>query len=128
MGHAWKQLYFGREACPSNPIYSSSNVDTWLHALLICQQQHIHALLTSIHNKVVWEVKILIVSNTNSRYFTLMNTRTHNGLLHDNTIPPRLLPCVYNAQRCHCNARLKPNILCVIGHQYNDPPPITPTS
>ena len=57
-----------------------------------------------------------------------MNTRTHNGLLHDNTIPPRLLPCVYNAQRCHCNARLKPNILCVIGHQYNDPPPITPTS
>ena len=29
-------------------------------------------------------------------------------------------------KRCHCNARLKPDILCVIGHPYNSPPPETP--
>ena len=29
--------------------------------------------------------------------------------------------------RCHCNARLKPDILCVIGHPYNSPPPEAPT-
>ena len=30
-------------------------------------------------------------------------------------------------QRCHCNARLKPDILCIIGHLYNHPPLKAPT-
>ena len=38
-----------------------------------------------------------------------------------------LLPCTCDTQRCHCNAQLKPNILCVIGHPYNSPPPEAPT-
>jgi hypothetical protein len=40
MGHARKQLFFGREAYPLNtcPICNSSNADTWLHVLLKCKR------------------------------------------------------------------------------------------
>jgi hypothetical protein len=55
MGHARKQLFFGRTAYPSItcPICNSPDADTWLHVLLKCKQQHIHALITTRHNKVV---------------------------------------------------------------------------
>ena len=55
-----------------------------------------------------------------------MNARTHNELPHENTVPPWLLPCTCGTQRCHCNARLNPYILYIIGHPYNHPPPIIP--
>jgi hypothetical protein len=48
MGHAWKQLLFGKEVYPLKtcPICNSSDAYTWLHVLLKCKQQHIHALIT----------------------------------------------------------------------------------
>ena len=48
MGHAQKQLFLGREAYPSKTclICNSPNAVTWLHVLLKCKQQHIHALIT----------------------------------------------------------------------------------
>ena len=129
MGHARKQLFFGREACPPRtcPICNSTNSDTWLRVLLKRKQQHIHALITKRHNKAVWEIRKLIVSTQISRQYTLMNEGTHNELPQDNTLPPWLLPCTCDTQRCHRNAKLKPDILCIIGHPYNHPPPETPT-
>jgi hypothetical protein len=55
-----------------------------------------------------------------------MNASTHNGLSQENTVPPWLLYCTCDTQRCHRNARLKPNRTCVIGHPYNNPPPEPP--
>ena len=96
MGHARKQLFLGREAYPSKtcPIYNSTDVvDTWLHVLLKCKQQHIHALIIKRHNKVVWEVHKLIMSNKISRHYTLMNAETYNERPQENTLPTWLLPC-----------------------------------
>ena len=56
-----------------------------------------------------------------------MNAQTYNGFPQENTVPTWLLPCTCGAQRCHCNARFKPDILCIIGHPYDDPPPQAPT-
>ena len=120
MGHARKQLYFGREAYPSY-------ADTWLHILLKCKQQHIHALITKRHNKAVWEIRKLILSTKISRHHTLMNVGTHNELPQENTVPTWLLPWTHGAQRCHCNIMLKLDILCIIGHPYNHPPLEAPT-
>ena len=118
-----KQLFFGREAFPSRtcPICNSTYVDAWLHVLLKCKQQHIHALITKIHNKAIWEMRKLIVSTRISRHYILMNAWTHNELSQENMVPPWSLPCTCDTQRCHCNARLKPNLLCIIGHPYNTP-------
>ena len=130
MGHAWKQLFFGREVYPSKtcPICNSLDANTWLHVLLICKQQHIHALIIKRHNKAVWEVHKLIMSNKISRHYTLMNAGTYNERPQVNTVPTWLLPCTCGTQRCHCNAKFKPDILCVIGHPYNHPPPEAPTT
>src|SRR6202049_690299 len=38
--------------------------------------------------------------------------------------PNWLLPCTCNTQRCHCNARFRPDILCVKGLPYQKDPPI----
>ena len=128
MGHAQNQLFFGREAYPSNtgPICNSSNACTWLHLLLKCKQQHIHALITRRHNKAVWEIRKLNISSKISRHYTLMNAGTYNGFPQENTVPTWLLPCTCSAQRCQYNARFKPDILCIIGHPYDDPPPKSP--
>jgi hypothetical protein len=56
-----------------------------------------------------------------------MNAGTYNESPQENTVPKWLLLCTCITQRCHCNARLKPDILCVICHPYNSPPPETPT-
>ena len=58
MGHARKQLFIGWTAYPSHtcPICNSHEVDTWLHVLLKCKQRHIHALITTHHNRAVWEI------------------------------------------------------------------------
>ena len=52
-----------------------------------------------------------------------MNACTYHELPQENTIPIWLLPCTCGTQRCHCNAMLKPDILCILGHPYNSPPP-----
>ena len=58
MGHAQKQLLFGKEDYPSKtcPNCNSLDADTWLYVLFKCKQQHIHALITKMHNKIVWEI------------------------------------------------------------------------
>src|SRR4028118_446760 len=52
-----------------------------------------------------------------------MNAIIFNDKPQENTVPSWLLPCTCNTQKCHCNARLKPNILCVKGLPYKAPPP-----
>ena len=53
MGQARKETFFGRQRFPTItcPICNSYELDTWLHVLLTCRQQHIHSLHVKIHNK-----------------------------------------------------------------------------
>jgi hypothetical protein len=57
-----------------------------------------------------------------------MNAGKTNGQAQENTIPHWLLPCTCNnqTQRCHCNAKLRPDILCIRNHPYNAEPPNQP--
>jgi hypothetical protein len=52
-----------------------------------------------------------------------MNARTFNNNPQENTVPNWLLPCICEAQRCQCNARFRPDILCVKGLPYQNEPP-----
>ena len=126
MGQARKQTFFGRQRFPTItcPICNSYKPDTWLHVLLTCRQQHIHSLHVKRHNKAVWEIKKLLISSEKSRCFTLMNVGTFNDNPQENTVPNWLLPCTCGTQRCQCNSRFRPDILCVKGLPYqNEPPP-----
>ena len=55
-----------------------------------------------------------------------MNACAYNNNPPKNTVPPWLLPCMCRQQRCHCNARFKPDLLCVKGLPYQSPPPTEP--
>lgn len=128
MGNARKQLFFGPTRFPSItcPICNSTDLDTWLHVLLKCNQHHKYALHTNRHNKAVRELKQLILSSTKARCYTLMNADKHNNNPPDNTVPPWLLPCTCHSTRCHCNARFKPDLLCILGLPHQSVPPTHP--
>ena len=125
MGNARKQLFFCRETYPSITcsICNSLEPDTWLYVLLNCRQSHIHALRTKRHNKAVWALRKFIVSSKHSRCYIRMNVGTFNENPPENTVPPWLLPCTCSLQRCHCNAKFKPYIICVkrLPYQANSP-------
>jgi len=125
MGQARKQLFFGRQRYPTItcPICNSHEPDTWLHVLLTCKQQHIHSLHVKRHNKVVWEIRKLLISSEKSRCYILMNAGTFNNNHQENTVPNWLLPCICGTQRCQCNARFRPDILCIKELPYQSEPP-----
>ena len=97
--------------------------NTWPHVLLHCQNRYIHGIIVKRYIEAVWEIRKLIISSNILRCFIRMGA----GIFHDNpqenTIPSWLLPCTCSTQRCHCNARLKPDIVCVKGLPYEAPPP-----
>jgi hypothetical protein len=60
---------------------------------------------------------------------TLMNAGYFNSNPLENIVPPWLLPCTYSTPRCHCNSRLRPDLLYVQGLPYlSNPPNIVDTS
>jgi hypothetical protein len=131
MGNARKHLFW-------NELFPNVNCslcrmiqpDTWLHILLCCTEPHIHKLRINRHNKAVQEIRKFLISNNKSRCYTLMNAGKSDGQNHENTVPNWLLPCICNnqTQRCQCNAKLKPDILCIRNHPYNAEPPTGPNS
>jgi hypothetical protein len=88
----------------------------------------IHKLRINRHNKVVHEIRKLLISNTKSQCFILVNAGKSDGQPQENTVPKWLLPCSCNnqTQRCQYNAKLRPNILCIRNHPYNAKPPQEP--
>ena len=129
MSNARKQLFFGREAYSSIAcsICTSLEPDTRLYVLLNCRQSHIHALRTQRHNKAIWTLRKILVSSKQSRCYILMNVGTFKKYNSPkNTIPPWLLPCTFGYQRCHCNAKFKPDIMCVKGLLYQSNPLVAP--
>jgi hypothetical protein len=75
---------------------------TWLHILLCCKEPNIHRLRISRHNKAIHEIRKLLISNTKSRCFTLVNAGKLDGQTHENTVPNWLLPCSCNNQTQRC--------------------------
>jgi hypothetical protein len=129
MGNARKHLFWSELFPNINcSLYRMTQPDTWLHILLCCTKPHIHKLRINRHNKVVHEIRKLLISNTKAQCFILVNVGKSDGQTQENTVPNWLLPCSYNnqTQRCQCNARLRPDILCIWNHPYNAEPPQEP--
>jgi hypothetical protein len=129
MGNARKHLFWSELFPNINcSLCRMTQPDTWLHILLCCTEPHIHKLRINRHNKAVHEIRKLLISNTKARCFILVNVGKSDGQTQENTVPNWLLPCSCNnqTQRCQCNARLRPDILCIRNHPYNAKPPQEP--
>jgi hypothetical protein len=129
MGNARKHLFWNELFPNINcSLCRMTQPDTWLHILLCCTEPNIHKLRINRHNKAVYEIRKLLISNTKSRCLTLVNADKSNGQPQENTVPNWLLLCSCNnpTHRCQCNARLRPDILCIRNHPYNTNPPQEP--
>jgi hypothetical protein len=124
MGNARKHLFWPlRYPTITCSLCNTNEVDTWPHVLLSCPQPHLHALRIKRHNKAVWEIYKLLISSLLSKCLILMNVGYFNNNPPDNIVPSWLLPCVCSTQRCQCNSRLQPNLLCVQDIPYLGNPP-----
>jgi hypothetical protein len=101
-------------------------IDTWPHLLLACLDPNINRLKIKKHNNAVWAIHKLLLSYKTSRCLTLINAGKQNNKPQDRTIPAWLLSCICPTKPCHYNARLKPNILLVLNHPHDQPPPTHP--
>jgi hypothetical protein len=108
-------------------VLNTQSIDTWSHLLLACTNPNIHKLRIKRHNNTIWEIHKLLLSNKISRYLILINVGKNNNKTQDNIVPDWLLPCSCPNKSCHYNARKNPDILLMINHPYNNPPPMQPT-
>ena len=114
MGNTRKNLFWPtRYPNPNCEICNSNENDLWLHILLKCSNSIIHCLIVQKHNKVVWTIQKLLLSNPITKCHTIMNVRKFVNVPPKNTISSWLLLCSCDSQRSQCNAHFKPDILCV---------------
>jgi hypothetical protein len=107
MGNARKQLFFGPILYLSITcsVCNSLEIDTWPHVLLSCTNPYIHAFRIKCHNKLVSEIRKLLVSSSYSCSYILMNAGIHDTKPPDNTVP-------------HCNVFVRvPNV--IVMHNLN---------
>ena len=127
MGNTRKNLFWPtRYPNPNCEICNYNLKDTWLHVLLKCNNPIIHGFIVQRHNKAVWTIRKILLSNPITRYHTIMNAGKFMNAPPENTVPFWLLPCSCDSQRCHCIARFKLDILYIQGILYNSNPPLHP--
>ena len=127
MGNATKHIFYPTIYPNINcMLYQTKSIDIWPHLLLACTNPNIHKLQLKRYNNAIYKLYKLFLSNKTSKCYTL-NTRRNNNKTQDNIVPPWLFSCTCPNKPCHCNTRLKPNILLVINHPYNKTSPQNPT-
>ena len=125
MGNTRKHLFWPTRYPNSNcGICDSNEKDTWLHVLLRGTNPIIHGFIVQQHNKVVWKIHKLLLANPVTRCYTFINADKFINSPPENTLPPWLLQCSYNTQKCQCNARFERDILCIHGIPHNGIPPL----
>ena len=101
MGNTRKHLFWPNQfPNPKCTLCPTQSINTWTHVLLNYTQHHLHAIRTQCHNKVVWEIRKLLLSHPTSRNSILMNAGTFNNNPPENTVPH----CSCHTIHCHCNA------------------------
>ena len=80
------------------------------------------------HNKSVHLITQTLQADKNTRFLTLTNASYINNQPQEQTIPEWLLQCTCHQKPCQCQAKLKPDILCMIGAPNQTSLPISPSS
>ena len=102
---------------PNCTLCHNNDRDTWPHLLSTCVHPHSKGLRITRHNK----------ANKNTRFCTLTNACNSNNQPPNPTITNMLLRCMCPQRPCQCQAKLRPDILCVIGAPNQIQTPISPS-
>ena len=112
---------------PNCTLCHRNDRDTWPHLLSTCEHPFLKGLRIARHNKAVHLITQTLQANKHTRFFTRVNAGSINNQPQEQTVPEWLLQCTCSQTPCLCHAKLKPDILCMIGAPNYITPPISPS-
>ena len=112
---------------PNCTLCHLNDRDTWPHLLSTCEHPYLKGLRIARHNKAVHLITHALQANINTRFFTLTNACNLNNKPPEQTIPNWLIKCTWSHKTCTFLARLRPDILCILGASNNTQTSITPS-
>ena len=80
-----------------------------------------------MHNKAVHLITQTLQANKNTGFFTLINAGNLNNQPPDHTVLGWLLACTCLQRKCQCQAKLRSDIMCIIGAPNQTQAPILPS-
>ena len=102
---------------PNCTLCKRNDRDTWPHLLSTCEQPYLKCLRIARHNKAVYLITQTLQAHKSTRFFTLTNAGHQNNTPPKRTIPEWFLDCTCTQATCQCQAKLSPDITCIIGAQ-----------
>jgi ribonuclease HI len=113
---------------PNCTLCNRNERDTWPHLLSICEHPYLKGLRIARHNKAVHLITQTLQANKHTRFFTIVNAGHINNRPQETTVPEWLLACTCPQTPCQCQAKLRPDVLCMIGAPNNITLPVLPSS
>ena len=113
---------------PNCTLCHKNDRDTWPHLLSTCEHPYLKGVRIARHNKALHLITQTLQANKHTRYYTLTNACNTNNISQEQIVPEWLIECICSQIKCQCHARLRPNILCIIGVPNHTPAPLTPSN
>ena len=128
MGNHRKNIFWPlKYQNPNCTLCRTNDRDTWPHLLSTCKHPYLKGLRIARHNKATHLVVQTLQANKNTRYFTLTNAGKLTTQPQDQKVPDWLLKCTCTQEPCQCQAKLRPDIMCIIGAPNHTQLPILPS-
>ena len=105
---------------------SKNDRDTWPHLISMCEHPYLKGLRIALHNNAVH----LITQNITSQQahpITLINACNLNNTNQQQIVPEWLLERTCTQTKCRLQARLRLDVLCVLGAPNQTPTPLLPS-
>ena len=112
---------------PKCTLCHLNNRDTWPHLLSTCEHPYLKSLRIARYNKAVYLITQTLQANKNTIFYTLTNAGNTNNKPPKQTIPDWLIKSKCPQQTCNCQAKLRPDILYIIGAPNHTQTPILPS-
>ena len=112
---------------PNCTLCHKNDRDTWPHLLSICEHPYLKGLRIARHNKAIHLITQTLQANKHTSYYTLTNACNLNNNNQERSVPEWLIDCTCTQTRCQCHAKLRPDILCILGAPNHTPTPLLPS-
>ena len=128
MGNHRKNIFWPlKYQNPNCTLCRTNDRATWPHLLSTCEHPYLKGLRIARHNKAVHLTTQTVQANENAGFFTLTNAGKLINQPPDQTVPEWLLKCTCTQEPCQCQAKLSPDIMCIIGAPNQTRTPILPS-
>ena len=128
MGNRRKNIFWPlTHQNPNCTLCPRNDMDTWPHILSTCEHPYLKGLRIAIHNKTLYLITQTLQAHKNNHFFTLTNAGHLNNNPPEQIIPDWLLQCTCTQTTCQYQAKLRPEIMCIIGAPNQTQTPIAPS-